>query len=126
MTARPHCDHEILLPSESHSLDDVGGVSAARDCSRASIDDSVPYGPGRVVLEVIGSYDIAVKDPPKGGESRRVSHIGGLRGAIVEIPGKDVATPLNIAPATRLIFFVTIRFPSVRYRDQRASAQLHS
>jgi hypothetical protein len=72
VAARPHGDHEILLPSESHSFDDVGGVSAARDESRASINDSVPYGPGRVVLEVIGCDDLAVKAPPKGGESRRV------------------------------------------------------
>jgi hypothetical protein len=31
VAARPDCDHEILLPSESHSFDDVGDVSAARD-----------------------------------------------------------------------------------------------
>jgi hypothetical protein len=31
VAARPHGDHEILLPSESHSFDDVGGVCAARD-----------------------------------------------------------------------------------------------
>ena len=31
VAARPHGNHEILLPSESHSFDDVGGVNAARD-----------------------------------------------------------------------------------------------
>jgi hypothetical protein len=100
-------DLGAVFAAETHTADDVGGVTAARDGGRAFVDHGVVDG-ARLLVPGISRHDqVTVQGGGqlvircRGGADRCGRHVAPLRGASLEIQDVPTLGPASFAQRSR-------------------------